>query len=135
MSRCEEIDPSDQLRDDAAKFQRCCDLSGSPVMLDLVGRAKQLALRFPNSISDFDIGSESLRPAYTKRKARMLRNLDACEQAIFTLIHEDDCTRTEAARRLGISRPTLYAAIARMGRKSLYCWVSERLRRKINQHG
>ena len=122
---------------DATLSQRCCDLFGKEVNLSVASRNHEPMPQFPSSIFDSEIDSDREDTAYSKRKNRILRDLDPLEQAIFLLLHEERCSRTEAARQLGISRPTLYAAIARMLKKSKYCRISAQagcLKPKRNQH-
>lgn len=120
--------------DETFRFRRCRDFDGKLVPLELSLRGKRAVLRFPNSLTEAPC-SEPRNHSHTKCKARILRGLDSRQQAIFLLIHEDGCSRSEAAERLGISRPTFYCAIAEMRKKSPYCWVSAALARKVNQHG
>ena len=124
-------------RSDATASQRCCDLLGREVSVSVAGRNREPTPQFPSSIFDDEIDCDREDRAYSKRKDRILRDLDPLEQAIFLLLHEERCSRTEAARRLEISRPTLYSAIARMLKKSKYCRISAQvgcLKPKRNQH-
>ena len=109
---------------DATDCQRCCDLYGREISVQLVARGQQPSPQFPRSISDPEPWCEAEDSAYLKRKTKILRDLDPLEQAIFVLIHEERCTRAETARRLNISRPTLYLHIGRMLEKSKYCRIS-----------
>jgi DNA-directed RNA polymerase specialized sigma24 family protein len=123
----------DRATNDAITFGRCRDLRGRVVTLQISSRGKPAIPPFSKFVSEADESSSDT--CYEKRKARILQGFDSRKRAIFTLIHEEGCTRAEAAKRLGISRPTLYSDIAEMRNSSPYCWVSVQLGRKSNQHG
>jgi DNA-directed RNA polymerase specialized sigma24 family protein len=132
------MDSKNKEHAEALVYQSCCDLYGKKVAIDIVLRGKQPTPRFSGLISNPRPYSDAEDPAYAKRKARVLQNLNPLEQRTFLLIHEDGCTIAEVARRENVKRQAIYSRIQRMIRKSKYCRVSAevgRLSRKTNQHG
>src|SRR5215470_5353678 len=99
---------------EALVYRRCSDLFGSKIDIGIICRNGSAMPQFGASITDPEESRSEDESSYLRRKARVLRNLDPIEQEIFLLIHEGQCTRAETARRLNISRDTLYKRIQKM---------------------
>jgi Sigma-70, region 4 len=136
-SLMEQYDSKDVETMEAVRFQRCSDLYGRPAAVEIAKMGKRRTPRFPIPISDPEEYSDLENPVYSKRKAKILRGLNAEEQTVFLMIHEDGCSIADVAKHFKVSRQAIYSRLKQMVRKSKYCRISAefgRLRRKVNQH-
>jgi hypothetical protein len=122
---------------EAIRFQRCCDLYGRPVEVDLIVRGGRISIQFPSSVLNPCRGSEGDNPAYIARLNKILQPLTPAERRTFVLIHVLRRSIAETSQIEKCSRQAIYSRIKSMIRKSLYCRASADagcLAHKVNQY-